>query len=86
MKRNNISALIFIVWAAVGAAFLLAASGPPAMAQNCMQFRAIGQATLPTPHPLKPDDVRGGDFYGSLGGELLIGIFSGNDGNTKSQM
>jgi hypothetical protein len=85
MKRRTILALISVLVVAV-AAFLLPALGPRAQAQPaCTEFRAIGQATLPTPHPLLPTDTWGGDVYGSLGGEFLSGIFSGNDGNQSWQ-
>ncbi len=82
MRRKTILALIFVFAVAV-TAFLVPALGPRAQAQQaCTEFRAVGQATLPSPHPLLPTDTWGGDVYGSLGGEFLSGIFSGNDGNT----
>jgi hypothetical protein len=86
MRRKTILALIFVLGAAV-AAFLLPALGPRAQAQQgCTEFRAIGQASLPAPIPLHPDtDTWGGSVYGSLGGEFLSGIFSGNDGNQSWQ-
>jgi hypothetical protein len=83
MKKKTILALTFVFAVAV-VAFLLPALGPRAQAQQaCTEFRAIGQATLPTPHPLLPTDTWGGDVYGNLGGEFLSGIFSGNDGDTS---
>jgi hypothetical protein len=85
MRRKTILALIFVFAAAV-AAFLLPVLGPRAQAQQgCTEFRAIAQATLPTPHPMKADDTWGGDVYGTLGGQFLSGIFSGNDGNQSWQ-
>ncbi len=82
MSRKTIFASIFVLTAAL-AAFLLPMLGPPAQAQQaCTELRALGQATLPTPHPLLPTDVWGGDVYGNLGGQFVTGIFSGNDGNT----
>ena len=76
----------------IGAIFVFAVAAlawlPPATAQaqqGCTEFRAIGQATLPSPYDLiegVDNDVWGGDVYGSLGGELLKGIFSGNDGTS----
>jgi hypothetical protein len=61
--------------------------GLSAQAQGpCTEFRGIAQEILPTPVPLKPDDTWGGYVYASLGGsELLLGIVSGNDGNTRGQ-
>lgn len=83
MKARIILAVILGFGLAVAVAFLLSAMVSQAQAQSaCTEFRAVGQATLPTPHPLKPDDVWGGDVYGSLGGQFVSGIFSGNDGNT----
>ncbi len=82
MTRKSILPLIIVLAVAV-AAFLLPALGPRAQAQQaCTPFRAVGQAALPTPHPMLPTDTWGGDVYGSLGGEFLSGIFSGNDGET----
>ncbi len=82
MRRTNVLALLlsFLITAT---AFLL--PSPQAQAQQaCSEFRAVGQAILPTPHPMKQDDVWGGDVYGTLGGEFLTGIFSGNDGNATA--
>jgi hypothetical protein len=85
MKSKTFLALIFVFAVAV-AAFLLPALGPRAQAQQaCTPFRAVGQASLPTPHPMLPTDTWGGDVYGSLGGEFLSGIFSGNDGDQSWQ-
>lgn len=85
MKSKTVLALIF-VFAVGAAAFLLPAVGSRAQAQQaCTPFRAVGQAALPTPHPLLPTDTWGGDVYASLGGEFLSGIFSGNDGDQSWQ-
>ena len=54
MSRKPIFIVVFILGAAV-AAFLLLALGPQAHAQQgCLEFRAIGHGTLPSPHPLSP--------------------------------
>jgi hypothetical protein len=76
--------LLLIVFLGLALAALpLLTLNPAAQAQqSCTPFHAIGQATLPTPHQLLPDDSWGGDFYGSLGGEFVSGIFSGNDGES----
>jgi hypothetical protein len=86
MKRKTILALIFVFAAAV-AAFLLPALGPRAQAQQgCTEFRAIAQVSLPPLVPLNPEtDTWGGYFYGTLGGQFLSGIFSGNDGDISWQ-
>lgn len=81
MKGKGSLLLIFILGVIAVALLLLPLSPQARTPQACTEFRAIGQATYPTPHQLNPDDSWGGDFYGSLGGEVLIGIFSGNDGN-----
>ncbi len=81
MKARIIFILFLGFGVALAVAFLLPAVGSRVQAQSaCMEFRAVGQAILPTPHPLKPDDVWGGDAYGTLGGQFITGIFSGNDG------
>jgi hypothetical protein len=66
---------------AVGLLILLALA-PSAQAQsNCRAFRAISHATLPAALPLKEPDIWGGPVWGFLEGpELLIGLYSGNDG------
>jgi hypothetical protein len=85
MRRKTILVLISVLAVAV-VAFLLPALGPRAQAQQaCTPFRAVGQAALPTPHPMLATDTWGGDVYGSLGGEFLSGIFSGNDGDQSWQ-
>jgi hypothetical protein len=83
MSRKPILALIFILGIAV-AAFLLPALAPQAHAQQgCLEFRAIGHGTLPSPHPLSPYDTWGADIWGYLGGEFLSGYVTGNDGATS---
>ena len=83
MKRKNILALTVVFALAVGA-FLLTAVGPRAQAQpGCLAFRGIVQGELPSPYDLHPPPAKenwGGLVYASLGGEMLIGGMSGNDG------
>ena len=85
MRRKTILVMIFVIAAAI-AAFLLPAAGPKAQAQqNCPSFHAILQAKLPVDVPLRPEDVGswGGNIYAYLDQEPLVGIFSGNDGETS---
>jgi hypothetical protein len=81
MGRKITICLIFAF--AVAVAVLLLPAAAQAQGQ-CTEFRAIGQATLPSPYSLLVGgpNVWGGDVYGSLGGEFLSGIFSGNDGTS----
>ena len=79
LKRSS------LIMALIVGMVALVAWPPPAGAQaqqGCTEFRAVGQATLPSPYTLVigEDNVWGGQVYGSLGGEFLSGIFSGNDG------
>jgi hypothetical protein len=54
---------------------------PPAAAQsNCLPFMAIAQAELLNPVYLRPGDLWGGPIEATLGDEILVGIFSENDG------
>ena len=70
---------VTFVFAVAVAAWLLPAAAQAQ--QGCTEFRAIGQGTLFSPYDLVDGpDVWGGEVYGSLGGEFLSGIFSGNDG------
>ena len=79
MKRKSNLGLIVIFTVAVAALLLPAAAQAQ---QDCLEFRAIGQAALPSPYDLvEGEDTWGGDVYGSLGGEFLSGIVSGNDGD-----
>jgi hypothetical protein len=78
MKRKITIGAIF-VFAVAALAWLLPATAQAQ--QGCTEFRAIGQATAPSPYILVGDDMWGGNVYGSLGGEPLSGIFSGNDGD-----
>jgi hypothetical protein len=81
MRYKTVFAFTF-VFALALAAFLPPVFGPRAQAQQgCMEIRAINQATLPTSYQIAPDDVWGGPVYASLGGEILIGGMSGNDGD-----
>ncbi len=79
MGKAALSLIVFLGIALASLSLLTMNPAVPAQ-QPCTPFHAIGQATLPTPHPILPDDVWGGDFYGSLGGEFVSGYFSGNDG------
>lgn len=82
MKRKSIVALTFVFALAAGA-FLLPTLGTPAQAQpGCLEFRGIVHGVLPTPYPLALTDTWGGDVYASLGGEIIHGVLSGNDGVT----
>jgi hypothetical protein len=83
MKRKSIVALTFVLALAAGA-FLLPAVGPQVQAQQpCKAFRAIWQGFLPPPYQLvSTDDSWAGPVYASLGGEILLGAMSGNDGVT----
>jgi hypothetical protein len=81
LKRSS------LIMALIVGMVALVAWPPPAGAQaqqGCTEFRAVGQATLPSPYTLVigEDNVWGGQVYGSLGGEFLSGEFSGNDGNS----
>ncbi len=72
MRRNLLLLLGFM--------FLFAFS---AAAQNtCVPIQGLGQAELVFDGSLlKPEDIWGGSFYLSLGGqEFLVGFFSGQDG------
>jgi hypothetical protein len=53
-----------------------------AWGQNgCVAVQALGQSYLGFEHPLHQGDVWGGEVYLTLGGqEMLMGIFSGQDG------
>ncbi len=87
MRRKILIAMIFAFCVGV-ATFFLTAPGQHAQAQqNCPDFRAIAQAKLPVDTPLRPEDEGswGGNVYGYLGQEMLVGIFSGNDGNVSWQ-
>ena len=48
---------------------------------SCKDFQAIAQAWLPTSTRLAPTDTWGGPLFGFLGGDLLVGVLSGNDGD-----
>ena len=82
MKRKSVIALSFVLTLAVGA-LLLTALGSQAQAQpGCSAFRGIVQGILPTPYRMADTDTWGGNFYAIIGGTLMHGILSGNDGNT----
>jgi hypothetical protein len=79
MKHAITIALGLMVALAVGT---LLWPGSAAQAQSgCKDFQALVQAWLPTSTPLAPTDTWGGPLFGFLGGELLPGVLSGNDGN-----
>ena len=59
--------------------------GPARAQSNCKSFEAIIQASLPTSTRLAATDVWGGPLYGSLDGERLLGVWSGNDGVVSRQ-
>ncbi len=82
MRRKIILALLFVCAVAVAAIFLPAPTQHAQAQQNCPDFHAILQAKLPVDVPLRPEDQGswGGNIYGYLGQEPLVGIFSGNDG------
>ncbi len=85
MKRKIILGLQF-VFAVATAAVLLSALGQQALAQqNCQAFHAILQGRFPleAPLPLREGDGWGGNIYGYLDQEPLVGIFSGNDGTVS---
>ncbi len=83
MSRKTIFASIFILAAAL-AAVLLPTLGQRAEAQPaCTEFRAIGHATLPTPHRLSETDTWGADVWGTLGGQFFSGFVTGNDGSAS---
>jgi hypothetical protein len=85
MRYRTVLAFTF-VFAFAFAVFLPPVLAPPAQAQQgCMAFRGIIQATLPTSYPIAVTDVWGGPVYASLGGEILIGGISGNDGKEGTQ-
>ncbi len=82
MSPRTLRAATFVS-VVVTAVFLVLALGQGARAQQgCLEIRGIAQAILPSPEPIAPDGVNiwGGPAYFSLGGETLIGVFSGNDG------
>lgn len=80
---KHVVVLTFVLAFAGGGLFLLAV-GPEAQAQQaCAEFRGVVQATLPTSYPILDTDVWGGPVYASLGGDILIGGMSGNDGDAS---
>ena len=81
MTRTITLILGFVLTLAVGV-LLWPTLGSQAKAQSgCKPFQAIVQASLPTSTQLAPTDTWGGPLYGTLGGELFLGVLSGNDGN-----
>lgn len=69
MRLKPILALSFV--------FAIAGAISAQAQQQCMEFRAFGQASLPSPYPIYTYNTWGGDVYASLDGQLLLGIFSG---------
>jgi hypothetical protein len=77
-----VSALVFTFALAV----LLWPTARNVQAQTaCKPFRALGHASLPTSTRIAPTDRWGGPLYGMLGDEVLLGAFSGNDGDVSRQ-
>jgi len=72
---------VHLVFAAIVATLFLPAPGLHAQ-QSCRDFHAIIQGRFPleAPLPLREGDGWGGNIYGYLDQEPLVGIFSGNDG------
>lgn len=87
MRWKTILALMFVCAVAAAAVFLTVPSQHAQAQQNCPSFRAILQAKLPVDVPLRAEDEGswGGNVYGYLGQEVLVGLFSGNDGNVSWQ-
>jgi len=85
MKRKSIVAVTF-VFALACAAVSLPAPGSLAQAQSgCQAIHGFVQATLPTSNQFAPTDVWGGPVYVNLGGDILLGGLSGNDGTQLGQ-
>lgn len=60
----------------------LAAGCQLAIGQDCVGVRGLAQAMLPTDKPLHDIDGWGGPVYLTLDtGEVLVGVFSGQDGD-----
>lgn len=62
-------------------ASMLAAGAAGHAQQKCKSFAGLAQATLPSSTPLSGSDVWGGRMEAFLDSELLLGAFSGNDGD-----
>ncbi len=59
----------------------LAAGAQLLSGQDCLAIRGLGQARLPASVHLNENDSWGGTIYLSLDGkEMLVGVFSGQDG------
>lgn len=84
MRRMTVSVVIFVCTVAVAAIFLSTASQHVQAQQNCPSFHAILQGRFPleAPLPLREGDGWGGNIYGYLDQEPLVGVYSGNDGTT----
>ncbi len=65
-------------------ALLLLVPAAVAHAQNCENFHAVIQAELFPDSVLREGDVWGGNVYAYLGSQVLIGRYSGNNGDTTS--
>jgi hypothetical protein len=85
MTRKAVFALIFVLVVAVATVFLTAPGQHVQAQQNCPSFHGIIQARFPLepPLPLRDGDGWGGNIYGFLDDEPLVGVFSGNDGSVS---
>lgn len=84
--RRKIMVALTVVFIAAIVSFLIPALGSKAQAQqNCPSFQAILQGRFPleAPLPLRDGDGWGGNVYGFLGDEPLVGIYSGDDGTVS---
>jgi len=82
MKRKSVVALTLLLALAAGAFLLLVLSPQARAQQSCTEIRGIIQDTLPSSYELVPaTDVWGGPVFATLGGEVLVGGTSGNDGS-----
>jgi hypothetical protein len=80
-SASPVSARLF----AFCAALLLshASTGLAETKPGCLDFRAVGHATAPSLHPYLPTDIWGADLWGVLGGQLVSGYITGNDGDVS---
>lgn len=65
----------------IATAFAAASAAPMIQAQDFVAVRGLGQAMLPAVVHLNVNDTWGGTIYLTLEGkEMLVGVFSGQDG------
>jgi len=81
MKRAIFLLSAFLLACGVGITFWPRLSTPAQAQPGCKSFEAIVHAVLVSSAPLKNTDTWGGPLYAMIGGELKIGILSGNDGS-----